>query len=85
MNTPSVLAVEEKPISCPPTRKFTTLPGSAVPSKTGLLLLVINDSVVITGCVIAGWAGAVVSIVIDSPSDGTEVLPASSVAVTVIK
>ena len=76
MNTPSVLAVEEKPISCPPTRKFTTLPGSAVPSKTGLLLLVINDSVVITGA-----AGAVVSTSISTELD--DVFPAASVALMV--
>ena len=54
MNTPSELTVEVKPISCPLISKLTTLPGSAVPSKTGLLLLVIIVSVVITGCVIAG-------------------------------
>ena len=54
------------------------LPASAVPSIVGVLILVKAISVVINGA-----AGAVVSTVIFSPADGTEVFPASSVAVTV--
>ena len=56
----------------------TVLPASAVPSIVGVLSFV--NAVVV---VINGAAGAVVSIVIGSPVDGTEVFPASSVAVTV--
>ena len=56
----------------------TVLPASAVPLIVGELILVneVDD-------VISGAAGAVVSTVIFSPADGTEVFPASSVAVTV--
>ena len=61
-----------------PFRSSTLLPASAVPSIVGVLILVKAISVVINGA-----AGAVVSIVIGSPVDGTEVFPASSVAVTV--
>ena len=61
-----------------PLNSYTVLPASAVPSIVGVLILVKAISVVINGA-----AGAVVSIVIGSPVDGTEVFPASSVAVTV--
>ena len=54
------------------------LPASAVPSIVGVLILVSEVDVLISGA-----AGAVVSIVIAIPADGTEVFPASSVAVTV--
>ena len=54
------------------------LPASAVPSIVGVLSFVNAVVVVITGA-----AGAVVSIVIFSSADGSDVFPASSVAVTV--
>ena len=54
------------------------LPASAVPSITGVLILVNAKSVVITGAF-----GAVVSISIGNPTDYTDVLPARSVALTV--
>ena len=54
------------------------LPASAVPSIVGVLILVNAVAVVITGA-----AGAVVSIVIGSPVDGSDIFPAASVAVTV--
>ena len=61
-----------------PLNSSTVLPASAVPVIVGVLILV-NEVVV----VIDGAAGAGVSIVIDSPVDGSEVLPARSVALTV--
>ena len=61
-----------------PLNSSTVLPASAVPSIVGVLILVKAISVVITGT-----AGAVVSIVIGSPVDGSDIFPASSVAVTV--
>ena len=61
-----------------PLNSSTVLPASAVPVIVGVLILV-NEVVV----VISGAAGAVVSIVIGSPVDETEVLPARSVALTV--
>ena len=61
-----------------PFRSSTVLPASAVPSIVGVGLFVNGVSVVITGA-----SGAVVSIVIDSSVDGSDIFPASSVAVTV--
>ena len=61
-----------------PLNSSTVLPASAVPSIVGVLSLV--NAIVVD---ITGASGAVVSIVIGSPIDGAEVLPASSVAITV--
>ena len=61
-----------------PLNSSTVLPASAVPSIVGVLSFVNAVVVVITGA-----AGAIVSIVIGSPVDGSDIFPASSVAVTV--
>ena len=61
-----------------PLNSSTVLPASAVPSIVGVVRFVVMVAVVITGA-----SGAVVSIIIGSPVDGTEVFPAASVAVTV--
>ena len=54
------------------------LPASAVPSITGVLILVNAVVVVITGA-----SGTVASISIGNPTDSTDVFPARSVALTV--
>ena len=81
MNTPVESVTADISVgsgSCPLTNKLTVLPGSAVPVIVGVVILVNEVVVVITGA-----SGAVVSIVIGSSADGTEVFPAASVAVTV--
>ena len=61
-----------------PLNSSTILSASAVPSIVGVVILVNEVVVVITGA-----SGAVVSIVMFSSVDGTEIFPAASVAVTV--
>ena len=77
-NSPLSSAVVVAITVLPPINKLTVLPASAVPAIVGLELFV---SVVVV--VIAGCSGAVASIVIDKASDDSDVLSASSVAVTV--
>ena len=60
-----------------PLNNSTVLPASAVPTIVGVLMLVNNVSVVITGA-----SGAVVSIVKSSAVEADEVFPAASVAIT---
>ena len=74
---PSLPAITD-PRALSPSSKVTVVPGAVVPVIVGVVILVNEVVVVITGA-----SGAVVSIVIGSSADGTEVLPAASVAVTV--
>ena len=75
-NAPSLFAVavpkEEEPLN-----RVTVEPASAVPEIVGVESLV-NDEETINGA-----SGAVASIVIESPEELEEVLPAESVAVAV--
>ncbi len=69
---------------------FTVLLASAVPVKTGVLLLVmlspldvpLSLALVISGAL--GAVGAVVSTVTDNAVDAVDVLPAASVALAVM-
>ena len=74
---PSLPAITD-PRTLLPLNSSTVLPASAVPSITGVLILVNAKSVVITGA-----AGAVASISIGNPTDSTDTFPAKSVALTV--
>ena len=75
-NAPSLSAVAE-PKSVVPLYSFTVLPASAVPEIAGVESLVKDEET------INGASGAVASIVIESPEEAEEVLPAESVAVAV--
>ena len=76
-NAPLLSAVAV-PKSVVPLYSFTVLPASAVPEIAGVES-VVNDEETIVGAA----AGAVASIVIESPEEAEEVLPAESVAVAV--
>ena len=67
----SLSAATTVPRESLPLNSSTVVPGAVVPVIVGVLSLV--NAIVV---VISGAAGAVVSIVIGSPTDGEEVFPA---------
>ena len=78
MNAPLDPSADVDPNSVVPLNSFTVLPASAVPTIVGVVLFV-----VVSGVVIDGLPGAVVSIVNATGSDAVDIFPAVSVAVTV--
>ena len=78
MNAPLEPSAVVDPNSVDPLNSFTVLPASASPTIVGVVLFV-----VVSGVVIDGLPGAVVSIVNATGSDAVDIFPAVSVALTV--